>query len=497
MVARWTLPCAVSAKPHMEATVILPPDRRPRRSQPPTPTDFARQVLDGLPLAHASLALVAYGIPTSLLTALFEQHRGRCYEDVVTFTQLVDWLFDALIEHHGSGRQAHLKRHRQRDDACNEAFYGKLRRVPSRLSEAFLRDVTDRLAALLPKVVAHRIPTSFDRLEVLILDGKSLKKVAKRLVETRGTPGKLLGGKLLVAYRPRDGLVLDMASDRDGETNEAKLIPPLMPRRHARDGLAKLVVGDRLFCSLKHFAEFTKENGHFVVRHTRSLSFEPDPNRPAVTTTDASHRAVVEQWGWAGKPKEKLRRYLRRITVERPTDEAITILTDLLEPDPYPACDLLDLYRIRWSIERTFQKVTEIFALGRFIGSTPEATVFQASMCFVLANVVQILQGYVVAKQKLTIDDLSTEQFCKDWHRQLVALKELVEVPMIVSLIPSDLTEESLGQLLDPLLGRMWKPGWDKTRNTSPRPHPHAKKQKGAHTSVQRRLQAYKSNGDP
>ena len=481
----------------MEANVLLPPDLRTRRSQQHTPTDFARQVWDGLPLAQASLALFSYAIPTSFLADLFNRHRGRCYEDVVTFPQLVDWIFDALIEHHGSGRQAHLQRHRQRDDACNEAFYGKLRRIPMPLSEAFLHDVTDRLAALFPDVVTHRIPTSFDHLDVIILDGKSLKKVAKRLIETRGTPGKLLGGKLLVAYRPRDGLVLDMASDPDGETNEAKLVPHLMPRLHARGGLAKLVVGDRLFCSLKHFDEFTKGNGHFVTRHARRLSFEPDPNRPAVLTTDGSNRAVAEQWGWAGKPQEKLRRYVRRITVERPTAEAITILTDLLDSTWYPAADLLDLYRIRWSIESTFQTVTEIFALGRFIGSTPEATVFQASMCFVLANVVRVLQGYVVAKQKLTIEELSTEQFCKDWHRQLVALKELVSVPMIVSLIPSDLTAQSVGKLLDRLLRRMWKPGWDKTRNKSPRAHRHAAKQKGAHTSVQRRLQAHKSNGDP
>jgi len=481
----------------MEATVILPPDQRPSRSTPPTPTDFARQVLDRLPLAHASLALFAYGIPASVLADLFHRHRGRGYEDVVTFPQLVAWIFDALIEHNGSGRQALLHRHRQRDDACPEAFYGKLRRIPTRLSEAFLRDVTDRFAVLFPDVVAHRIPTPFDAFEVLVLDGKCLKKVAKRLVQTRGTPGKLLGGKLLVAYRPRDGLVLDMAADLDGETNEAKLIPHLMPRLHARGGRAKLVVGDRLFCSLKHFAEFTEGNGHFVTRHARTLSFEPDPNRPAIATTDAAHRAVVEQWGWAGKPKEKLRRYVRRITVERPTDDAIMILTDLLESESYPAVELLALYRMRWSIECTFQKVTEIFALGRFIGSTPQATVFQASMCFVLANVVQVLQGYVVAKQKLTIEDLSVEQFCTDWHRQLVALKELVEVPMIVSLLPSDLTVEGVRTLLDRLLGRMWKPGWDKTRNKSPRPHRHATKQKGAHNSVQRRLQAHKSSVEP
>ena len=68
---------------------------------------------------------------------------------------------------------------------------------------------------------------------------------------------------------------------------------------------------------------------------------------------------------------------------------------------------------------------------------------------------------------------------------------------MIVSLIPSDLSVESVRALLDRLLGRMWNPGWDKTRNKSPRAHRHAAKQKGAHTSVQRRLQAHKSSVEP
>lgn len=471
--------------------MILPPDQRP-----PKPTDFARQVFNKLPLAQASLALLAYGIPDHFLADLFQRHRGRCYEDLVTFPQLVTWILNALVEHQGSGRQAHRERQRHDPDACNEAFYGKLRRIPPRLSQAFLHEVTNRFITIFPQVVAHPIPTSFDHFEVIILDGKNLKKVAKRLVETRGTPGKLLGGKLLVAYRPRDGLVLDLAADLDGETNEAKLIPELMPRLHARGGLTKLVVGDRLFCSLKHFAEFTKESGHFVVRHARTLSFEPDPNRPSVKTQDASGRGVIEEWGWVGKPKETLRRYVRRITVER-NEEAITILTDLTDSADYPPEDLLDLYKVRWSIESTFQKVTTIFTLSRFIGSTPEATIFQASLCFVLANVVQVMQGYVATHRKMTIEDLSTSQFYKDWHRQLTALKELVEVPMIVMLIPGESTAESIEKLLKELLGEMWKPGWKKTRNKSPRTRGHTAKQNGAHTSVHRRRQAAKPKADP
>ncbi|MGL6097036.1 MAG: transposase [Fimbriiglobus sp.] len=45
-----------------------------------------------------------------------------------------------------------------------------------------------------------------------------------------------------------------------------------------------------------------------------------------------------------------------------------------MHPAVYPAADLLSLYRLRWGIESTFQTVTEIFALSRFIASTPEAT---------------------------------------------------------------------------------------------------------------------------
>jgi hypothetical protein len=449
-----------------------------------------------LPLAEAALALFAYGIPQSLLNTLFEQHRGRCYEDVVTFPQLVAWLFDALVEHRGSGRQAHLQRTRQPDDACNEAFYGKLRRLPLPLSEAFLRDITDRLITLIPNVIAHRIPTTLHAWEVLILDGKNLKKVAKRLVETRNTPGKLLGGKLLVASRPRDGLIVDMASDLDGETNEAKLVPDLMPRLHARAGPAKLVVADRLFCALKHFDEFTKQNGHFVVRYARRLSFELDANRPPVRSTDSTGRTVIDEWGWAGKPNER-RRYVRRCTVERPGQEAVSVLTDLLDAVAYPAEDLLAVYRIRWSIENTFPRVTEIFALARFIGSTAEATVFQASMCFVLSNVVQILQGFVVVKHKCTLDDLSTHQFFKDWHRQLVALKELVPVPTVVSLIPSDLTAAAVVEMLDRLLGGVWQAGWTKTRNKTSRARRSVAKKNGAHNSVQRRRNAAKLHPNP
>lgn len=80
----WMPHGAESTNQSMEAAVILPPHRRTPLAKYQQPTDFARQVFESLPLAQASLALFAYGVPTPFLADLFQRHRGRCYEDVVT-----------------------------------------------------------------------------------------------------------------------------------------------------------------------------------------------------------------------------------------------------------------------------------------------------------------------------------------------------------------------------------------------------------------------------
>jgi hypothetical protein len=46
-----------------------------------------------------------------------------------------------------------------------------------------------------------------------------------------------------------------------------------------------------------------------------------------------------------------MRRYVRRITLERPGAEAVVLVTDLLDGAKYPAADLLAVYLCRWGID--------------------------------------------------------------------------------------------------------------------------------------------------
>ena len=90
---------------------------------------------------------------------------------------------------------------------------------------------------------------------------------------------------------------------------------------------------------------------------------------------------------------------MRQIHLVRPGAEDVFLVTDLLDEATYPADDLLEVYLKRWEIERVFQKITEVFHLEHLIGSTPEATIFQASFCLVLYNLLQVMRAYVAAGQ--------------------------------------------------------------------------------------------------
>ena len=374
---------------------------------------------------------------------------------------------------------------------CQEAVYAKLCRVPLGLSIAFVEEITERLRALLPRgTSAEALPASLDGIEVVILDGKQIKGVAKRLKPVRGRPGKVIGGKILVAYRPRWGLAVAMAAERDGEANDIRLMPEMIPRARARIAGVRLWVGDRQFGDLDRPAELTEQGDHFLLRRSLKLGFHADPDRPARSFVDAQGRTVIDQWGWIGPPKEKRRRYVRQIHLARPGAEDVYLMTDLVDERAYPAEDLLAVYLKRWEIERVFQKISEVFALRRLIGSTPEATLFQAAFCLVLYNLLQVMGAFVAAGQEgLAAESVSMEKLFDDVQAELTALVVLFPSATIAGWYAGEWSCADVVSRLEQLLGGAWKPRYRKAINKKARPKVQKAKGSGAHTSVQKILE--------
>jgi hypothetical protein len=458
-----------------------------------TPLDrYARETLQRLPLADATLSLWAYVLQPSFLAQVFAQYRGRSFEDTLTFARFVDLIGEALLEHAGSGRQSFLRAKEHGTlPTSSEAVYGKLRRVPLELSRGFFLEGTARLRALLPAhPLATMLPASVADLTVVVGDGKTLKRVAKRLLPARGAAGKVYGGKLLVAFLPNQGVAVAMAADPDGERNECRLVPQIVEQTRQVVSGPRLWVLDRQFCDLVQTVRCSEDGDHFLIRYHPKVHFLGDATQPTQVTQDTHGRTVREDWGWLGAEANARRRFVRRLTLIRPGEEPVILVTDLLEAARYPAADLLTVYVARWGIERVFQQITEVFALRRLIGSTPQATVFQAAFCLLLYNMVQVIRGYVATAQPqpCVAEELSTEQIFYDVQRELTAVSVLVPPTMVVAAYAEELSREALCQRLHSLLASVWTPRWRKTVNAKPRPKVAKAKQSGAHTSMHRLL---------
>lgn len=452
---------------------------------------FEREVCQRLPLAEAALRLLQFATADDFLAAIYDQHRGRSYEDVLSFPLFVHLLADTLLGHdHASAHQSFQKARAQGTlTTCVEALYGKLRRVPLSLSQGLLYESTDHLRQVFPDT-SDPLPTSLQGLDVYAFDGKKLKYVAKRLKPLRRLRGHLLGGKLLVVLHVATGLAVAFEADADGESADNPLVAGAVGQVRQRPRLRpRLWIGDRLFCELNQIPLLAADGDYFVLRYQSKVGFHADPQRPARTGTDARGVPYTEEWGWLGAPGNPRRQEVRRITLHRPGQEAIRIVTNLLDADTYPAADLLEAYLRRWGIEKLFQRVTEVFDLRHLIGGSPQATVFQASFCFLLSNVIQTIRAYLAEAQQRVPETISIPLLFADVAEELTAWHHFVSVAQTQEWCQDGIqTAEQVRAYLRRRLASVWSERWHKAPTKPRAAKGPTQYLKGGHSSVYRVL---------
>jgi hypothetical protein len=445
---------------------------------------FKRELAGRLPLAQAVLETFSFAFAQEWLQTLYDQNRGRCYTDALSFSRLVDLVRDGLLQHGGSGHRVCVEAERDGTLEVDESsFYRKLAKMPVDVSRALLREATVHLTELMPPRSAL-LPGCLESFRVVVLDGKKIKNAAKRLKPTRGYRGALLGAKALVAMELRSGLAIAMSDSLDGEANDVPLVPELLPQVREVIHEPILFVSDRQFGGLTVPPQLSERPGdHFVVRLSKATSFQADSSHPARHLKDDQGREVIDEIGMLGKGVKAMR--VRRITLLREDDDVI-LITDLLDRRTYPALDLLGLYRHRWGIEQMFQQVTETFSLKHLIGSTPLAILFQMAFCLLMYNLIKVVKAYVAEDGKVDREQLSTANLFYDVKRELGTWSYLG--------VPVPEHQATDAQAMCRRLRNLLRGSWDavaytkavdqKPRKKKPKP----KSLHGGHTSVQRLL---------
>lgn len=446
---------------------------------------FYKEVLARLPLAEAVMILWRRIADEEKLQAVFDKHRGRCYEKDISFATVVRLVADALLRYKGSGNQSFSRAKELGDlEASTRAVYGKLGRMPIKLSVGLFADMNERLRELFPAEARRKAFAALEKYSILIIDGKTMKKVAKRLKQLRSVKGGVIGGKALVASDFFTGLAFSMTADLDGDANDVRLLPRLVSDvRGSVDGPI-LFMADAQFCDLVQIERFSAEKNAYLLRFNAKVAFVRDESKAIIEGVDAQGRPYVDECGKLGSDSNSRQCYARRITLSREGEGDIAIVTNLFDTKKYPATEMLDLYKQRWGIEQMFQKVTEVFSLERLIGGTPEATIFQFAFCLLLYNQIQVIRGYLAKHQVMECESISMEQVFVDVREELTAWLKLVPDDTVVEAIPNR-SPSHTRRRLDALLKNKWSPRWIKAANKKPRAHPKREKS-GSHTSAQK-----------
>lgn len=385
--------------------------------------DFTSELMRRSPLAGCVLELSDHLFDESFLQNVYDANRGRCYQDVLSFEDLLAMMRDALIRHGGSAHALFVELEAEDANPADESsFYRKLAKMPVAVGRSLLSEGAAKLGALMPGP-SVQLPACFDAFDVVIADGKKIKDAARRLAPTRGFTGALIGARALVAIDARSGLALAMSDSLDGMGNDSPLVPDLMKQLTA--GTRPILsVWDRGFGEPKTMRAIAIRPGDkFVVRVKNNHSFTAVSR---VETTDAKGRVIVDEVGFSGGATPRARGEAlptRRVTLKRTGEdqEDVIVVTNLTDAAVYPAADILDLYGRRWGIEQVFQQVTETFSLRHLIGSSPKAVLLQFSFCLLLYDMMQVIRAWVANDGKVLTTVVSMHYLFDHTRRQLQA----------------------------------------------------------------------------
>ena len=339
---------------------------------------------------------------------------------------------------------------------------------------------------------ASELPVSLREFAGVVIDGKTIKGLHKRLKATRGAKGGLLGGRVLAALHMSSGLIFSMHADEDGDAHEAGLLKTLMPRTRSLVPEPRLYILDRHYCFLAHLDELALSPGDaFIVRRRKDSRFEEDAAIPAVVGVDENGRALRDSRGVLQTSQPARQRPVRLIVLTRPGEEDVQVVTNLLDAAKYPTADILAAYLGRWTIERVFQQITEVFGLEQLIGSSPCAAIFQFSVCALWYNVIQVVRAHAARGGGVPVAEVSGEQIFTDTRRQLAALTELTDVAMLTKVDqperPLEEVRELLRRVIEPLWTKRWRLAKSKRKTKPPHTGPPRK-----HASAFRLMQKAK-----
>jgi hypothetical protein len=351
------------------------------------------------------------------LDALFERHAQTQYIREVTFATVCDLMLGVVLKIHPTVHAAYQHRPEPLGITVS-ALYEKLRNSELAVSSGLLRDTALDLAQILDELTGKPQPW-LPGYSIRMLDGNCLAASEKRLAVHRGVAGAALPGKSLVVLDPERNLVLEVFPCADGHAQERRLLGAVSATARA----GEVWIEDRNFCTLGFLAALSAKAAQVIIRQHANLPFsEVTPFVPV-----AAHAGTIvseQQIRVDGRHYRRIRVHLD--TPTRDGEQILYLISDL--PPTIPADKIAALYRQRWTIEISFQKIEKYFKSEIETLAYPQAALFCFALALVAYNILSVMMAALeAAHEKPVQHELSGYYIALSISATFLALMQLTE----------------------------------------------------------------------
>ena len=216
------------------------------------------------------------------------------------------------------------------------------------------------------------------------------------------------------------------------KSNELPLLRQQSDSFEAND----IFLGDKGFCNYFDLSNFKDRSVDSVVSLARRKPVTADKAIEVLGESDLliqwqkpKYRldAAYSQQQWEALPERLTLRQIRVMVTQPGFRGAIFhIVTTLLDPEKYPADQIIDLYRQRWDVELFFRDIKTTLGMDILRCKTPEMVRKEIVMHWIVYNCIRWLMNRAAATENRPVRRLSftaSVQALRQWEPMMVQAK--------------------------------------------------------------------------
>ena len=284
--------------------------------------------------------------------------------------------------------------------ASSEAFFEKCRDMSWEFFLALYHGFTESIWEEAPKVYARWLGKVWERFPAIVaVDGSKCDAIRKRLKLLWNEKGVVLPGCITAFYDLARGITRAVLFSPDAAQHE-------LPRAIAMLKLlpeGSLVIGDRLYGILEFFRALTQAKLFGLFRRNKLIKMRVVQ---VLSRKQGSRRFLEDALVEAGSGQTGAKLILRRIRY-RHNGFRRDLVTDVLDPKKLSAEEALEIYPMRWAIERLFFDLKEILNLHSFYAANPNAVAMQVYAAAIVHTAFRVAQARIAEQHGIAPERIS------------------------------------------------------------------------------------------